>query len=416
MSLQRKVVFNTFIQFINRFAIAGSAFLVALLIGRFFGARGFGEYSKATTFIAFFYLFADFGMNAVVLRQITNHPEKEKEIVGNLFGLRLGAGLLLTIIAVVITLFLPYDAVRNEGFTPVAKGAIIVLSILVLYQAFLNTTNVIFQKHLKYDQSTWANIIGSVVTLTFAALFVYLKASLPVILLSYAIGSFFAGITLFIFVRKLYPHFTPLFSLKQFKKLIISSLPLGLTLIFNLVYFRADVFILTLFRTTTEVGAYGLAYKFFEFPLTFPTFFANSLYPILLARSQNREEFKKTTIKAGLFLLAMSVVIMIGFYIAAPFLVFIRQDFYPSIYILRLLSLSMPVFFISSLFMWILITFGKNKALLLIYFIGMVVNLVLNLIFIPQYGITAAAFITFLSEFLIMIASGWVALKLVMVR
>lgn len=416
MSLQKKIVFNTFIQFINRFAIAGSAFLIALLIGRFFGARGFGEYSKATTFIAIFYLFADFGLNAVVLRQMTNQPEKEKQIVGNLFGLRLVAGLLLTILAIIITLFLPYNVLRNEGFTPVAKGAIIVLSTLVLYQAFLNTTNVIFQKHLKYDQSTLANIIGSVITLITAAVLVFLKAPLPIILFSYAIGSFCASITLFIFVKKLFPHFTPLFSLEQSKKLIKASLPLGLTLIFNLVYFRADVFILTLFRTTTEVGTYGLAYKFFEFPLSFPTFFANSLYPILLARSQNREEFKKTIIKAGFFLLAMSVIIMLGFYIAAPLLVYIRQDFFPSISVLRLLSLSMPIFFISSLFMWILITFGKNRELLIIYFVGMIVNLVLNLFFIPQYGINAAALITFLSEFLIMIASGWVCLKLVMVR
>lgn len=416
MSVRKKVIFNTFIQFVNRFIIAGSAFLVSLLIARVFGPRGFGEYSKATTFIAFFYLFADFGFNAYVLREIANQPHNEKKIIGNLLGLRLIAGLILTLVALFITFFLPYDAIRNEGFTPVAKGAIMAISILVLYQAFLNTTNVIFQKHLRYELSTFANIVGSIVTVIVVLILLLFKMSLPVILLGYGVGGICASIILFFYVKKLYIHFTPLFSLEESKKIIISSLPLGLTLVFNLVYFRADIFILTLFRTTTEVGTYGLAYKFFEFPLTLPTFFANSLYPILLARSNDKKLFKTTFLKAGLFLFTLSIVTLLGFYVFAPLLKFIRADFYPSIYVLRLLSLSMPIFFISSLFMWVLITFGKNKELLLIYFLGMIVNIILNLIFIPSYGITAAALITLFSELLVLIISGWVAVKLVMVR
>lgn len=416
MSVRKKVVFNTFVQFVNRFVIAGSAFLVSLLIARVFGPRGFGEYSKATTFIAIFYLFADFGLNALVLREVSSHPDNEKKIIGNLFGLRLLVGLILTLISIFIAFFLPYDAVRNEGFTPVAKGAIMALSVLILYQAFLNTTNVIFQKHLRYELSTLANVVGSIITVAAVLILLLFKQLLPVVLLGYAVGAVFASIILLFFVKKLYLHFTPLFSFEVSKKLIANSLPLGLTLVFNLVYFRADVFILTLFRTTTEVGTYGLAYKFFEFPLTLPTFFANSLYPVLLARRGDKKIFRETVFKAAFFLAALSLITLLGFYISAPLLRFIRQDFYPSIAVLRLLSLSMPVFFLSSLFMWILITFGKNKELLLIYFLGMIINIILNLIFIPSYGVTAAALITLFSELLIMIASGWVAVKLVMIR
>lgn len=416
MSLRKKIAFNTFIQFVNRFAIAGSAFLVSLLIARYFGARGFGEYSKATNFIALFYLLADFGFNAVVLRDINNRPNEEKSIINNLFGLRMIGGFALICIAILITFFLPYDVVRNEGFTPVAKGAIISLSLMILYQAFLNTANVVFQKHLRYEQSTLANIAASVVTLLTAVVLLSLGKSLPVILLSYVVGAIAASFILFIFVKKLHAQFAPRFSLIESKRLIVKALPLGLTLVFNIVYFRADVFILTLFRTTTEVGTYGLAYKFFEFPLTIPTFFANSLYPILLVHSQNKKQFQSTVTKAGLVLLGLSLIILVGIYITAPLLVYIRKDFFPSIAVLRLLSLSMPVFFLSSLFMWILITYGKNKQLLTVYFIGMIINILLNLLFVPLYGITAAAVITFVTELIILLASGYLAIRLVMVR
>ncbi len=416
MSLKKKVLFNTGAQFVNRLAISGSAFLVSLLIARYFGVRGFGEYSKATTFIAIFYLFADFGINAVVLKEINDKPREEKKIIGNLFGLRMLLGIFLTIIAVLITFFLPYDSSRNEGFTPLSKMAIFALCPLILYQAYVNTVSAIFQKNLKYERMAIAGFLGSVATLIAVFILLLFKNSLPVVMLGYLFGAVIGVLFYQLLVKKVFADFSLFFSVEKMKKIIIASIPLGLTLIFNLVYFRADIFILTYYRTTSEVGVYGLAYKFFEFALTIPALFANSLYPILLNRSKDKQVFKQTTFKAGGFLLLMSFFVMVFFYVSSPLLVLIRDDFYPSISILRTLSFSMPFFFLSSLFMWILITYGKNKQLLYIYFLGMIVNLLLNFLFIPLYGINAAVVITILSEFLIMILSGLVSYRLVMLR
>lgn len=413
--LKGKILFNTAIQLINRFAIAGSAFIVSLLIAYFFGPRGFGEYAKATTFIALFYLVTDFGLNAVALRDMTHDPSHQKGIVNNLFGLRTIGSIVLIAVALIITYFLPYNASINEGFTPVAKGAIASISILILYQAFLNTTNLIFQKNLKYEQSTIANVVGSIVTVLAVGLFVYLGFPLPLVLLGYAIGALIGSVILYYFTKRLDPSFAFTFNMQRSILLIKRAFPLGLTLVINLVYFRADVFVLTLFRTTSEVGVYGLAYKFFEFPLTIPTFFANSIYPILLIRSKDKKLFIKTSIKAGLFLIGLSFITMIGLYLGAPLLQYIRSDFAPSIEVLQLLSFSTPIFFLSSLFMWIMITYGKNKLLMIIYLVGMIFNIVLCIKFIPAYGVTAAALITFVSELLILILSGLYSIRLLRV-
>ncbi|MBI2029962.1 flippase [Candidatus Gottesmanbacteria bacterium] len=411
-NVRGKILFNTIIQFVNRFAISGSAFIVNLIIAFYFGARGYGEYAKATTFIALFYLFTDFGLNAVTLRDMTHDPKHQKGIVNNLFGLRTIASVILIIIALVIVYFLPYNETANEGFTPVAKLAIASLTILILYQAFLNTTNLIFQKNLRYEQSTIANIIASLTTVLAVYLLVIKGFSLPVVLLGYGVGGIVGAIVLYYFTKRLDPSFAFTFDKNKSINLIKRAFPLGLTLIFNLVYFRADVFVLTLTRTTTEVGTYGLAYKFFEFPLTFPTFFANAIYPILLIRSKDKKVFIKTSVKAGAFLFVMSIITMIGLYIFAPFLRYIRADFIPSIEILQLLSISTPIFFISSLFMWIMITYGKNKMLMIIYFIGMVFNIILCILYIPTYGTTGAAIITLISEALVLILSSIYSIKL----
>lgn len=186
------------------------------------------------------------------------------------------------------------------------------------------------------------------------------------------------------------------------KALFVRSLPLGVTLLFNLIYFRADIFLLTLYRSTEEVGVYGLATKVFELPLTIPIFLMNAVYPILLkltVKSEKMEAIKKTLI----VLLGLSLVVTLAGFILAPFFILIKEEFIASVVPFRVLLLSLPVFFISSLYMWVFIAEGKRWRLSAIYGSGMILNILLNLIFIPRFGIMAAAVITGVSELYILI-------------
>ena len=56
--------------------------------------------------------------------------------------------------------------------------------------------------------------------------------------------------------------------------------------------------------------------------------------------------------------------------------------------------------------MWILIAARKQHALVYIYGGSMVFNIALNMVFIPQYGYMAAAWITVASEALVLLVSG----------
>ena len=57
--------------------------------------------------------------------------------------------------------------------------------------------------------------------------------------------------------------------------------------------------------------------------------------------------------------------------------------------------------------MWILIAQGKAWRLVWIYGIAMVVNVMLNIIFTPRFGYTAAAAITGVSEGVVLLLLGW---------
>jgi len=187
-------------------------------------------------------------------------------------------------------------------------------------------------------------------------------------------------------------------------------LPLGLTLIFNLIYFKADALILSVFRPTSEVGIYGLAKSFFEFPLAVPTFFMNAVYPILLS-AKRKAQSAKLIKKSAIFLLIFSLLFSVICYLLSPYLVLIKSDFADSVLIFRILSAYLPIFFLSSLFMWTLIALGKQKLLVLIYGKVMIINLLLNLFLIPRFGYLAATIILGISELMVLGLTGGFCLE-----
>ena len=75
---------------------------------------------------------------------------------------------------------------------------------------------------------------------------------------------------------------------------------------------------------------------------------------------------------------------------------------------MRILTLGLPFFFLSSLVMWALIALGKQLVLAGIYGSLMITTILLDILVIPKFGATGAAWITVGSEALVLIASGLV--------
>lgn len=421
-SVRKTVAWNTTSQLIARAVSAITTFLITLVIARRFGAPGLGDFVKITTFLAFFYLIADFGINAVYLQR-TPPPSTGSAIIpdtawDDLLILRICLSCVLVVVAALVLYLLPRGT--TQGYTDFVRIGIIIFAPSIVFQALITTANALFQKYLRYDMSTIALSVGSIVSV--ALIFFITRQSQSTTGVLFAIISLLAGAaataaTGLILARKFYRSSNIAISFPRIWNLFLASAPLGITLVFNLVYFRVDSIVLTLTRSTAEVGIYGLAYKVFELFLVFPTFFMNSVYPIMVRTGGNSEhadkkKFAQLITRSALLLGGLSILATIAFWIAAPIIAWIRSDFATGIAASRVLALGLPFFFLSSLAMWILIAKKKQILLLKIYGISMIINILLDVIFIPTYGYMAAAWITGISEAIVLAMSGTAAIKL----
>ncbi len=399
------VISNTGAQIIGKIAGSGTAFLSSVILARELGASGYGDFSKVVTYVSLFYLAADFGMNAIYLQKVAG--TQDTRTWQELLGVRLTLAVGLTLLAVAGLLVLPIGI--DQGYTAGVRMGILVFAPSILLQAIITTGNGFFQKNLWYMGSTWALIFGSATPLLLLLAITGTTNTLSPIpaIIVFLLGT---AVTASLSLRLIQNHkqpVRPVFRHKAFTNLLVPSIPLGLTLISNLVFFRIDTIILTLTRPTIEVGIYNFAYKIFELPLVIPTFSMNALYPLLVkALNENNDSYLALTKNAFVPLLVISLVVGAGLWIFAPLVSLIQAEFVAAIPILRIFSLGMPFFFLSSITMWMLVSTRKYWHLFSIYGLSMIGVILSNAYFIPQYGALAAAWLTIFWEFVVFCASA----------
>ncbi|MCR4328984.1 MAG: oligosaccharide flippase family protein [Candidatus Roizmanbacteria bacterium] len=397
MSMKQKVIINTAVQFGGRLLTSFIGFIITVLLARYLGAQGYGIYSKMYALASFFYLVADFGLNAVYIRE---HKDSLKffSLLNTLRTLFFALSLALIGIFFLTT--------GNHIFSNnLEKLAVLLFSPTILFFGYYTSLNAIFQIHLRYELSVLAAIIGGIVGLGLVS--VSLPYGLNVIISALVVGYAVTVIVAYGLARQIATfHFFP--TLKRlhdplYKKQAIAflrtSAPLGMMLFLNTMYARADVFVLSAYTTNAQVGIYQLAYKFFEFPLAFAAFFANAVFPhYVTLYAQNREHFWRVFRRATIALAGTSIVFTVGAWFGAPFLAFVKSDYARSALPLQILSLSYPIFFLTSALSWLAFLQGKEKSLVWVYGTSFLVNIAANIMFVPYYSYIASSWITVAGE------------------
>lgn len=391
-----KISQQTFWQVLGKVVTSLSTFIILGLVTRNYGKEGTGVFTLALTYLAMFYLLADFGFNAHVLRKSRIQSLEFKVEWQKLLGTRMVWSGILVVVAIGLLPFWPFS-------TTVFMEAVIFGSLAIVASSVFVTCNLIFQGKLRYDLSVLASGLGTTAGLV---VFVFLSAykfSIPFLLVAHLVSWIaIAGVALLL-IRKFSQQIFPIFDLIYAKNLFKKSWPIAATLSLNVLYFRADSFMIAYFKPISDVGIYNVAYSVFQSALVLPTFIMNAYYPLML-----KSFYGVNRILLGL--LALSLMGTLITLIFAPIVIQILTGggFAGSTQSLQILSLGFPAYFASSLFMWILVAKGLYKSTLLLYTSGLIFNLILNLIYIPQYSYIAASWTTVISEYLILMIQAMV--------
>jgi O-antigen/teichoic acid export membrane protein len=402
--LARRVARNTAAQAAGKAAVLAIGAASIAVTTRYLGAAGYGSFALALALVQMLGVLADAGLSAVVVREISREPQRTAALVGNALTVRLLLGLGVVVLAALLALVLPYS--------PDVRRAVLIAGVPFLLGLASSSVAAVFQARLQMWRASVADVAGRLAA--FVALVVVVAANLGflAVVATTAVGAAVALAVSLALVRGLAPV-GPRADRQAWRELVVAGIPIGVTLAVNEVYFRADTFILSLFRPFSEVGLYTFAYRVYELLALFPAIVMTSIFPLLSRFLGARRDAAERVIDAAADLfVAVGVPIAAGGLVLAPEIarVVAGEDFVYAATPLRiLLCASLPAW-ISGLLGYALIAAGRQRSVLVLSVTALVLNVALNLALVPSYGPDAAAAVALGSEVLL-VTGGWILVR-----
>lgn len=379
-------------------------FLV-IYAARVLGATEYGKFIFALTFVSLLVLFSDFGLSSITTREFSKNREREKEFSA--------------IVALKIILCLGVFVLTSGGSffitpDPFIRKIILVLSVVVLISSFLEIIFAFFRARQKMEYEAGAKIIQSAL-LTGISFFVISKyPSVENLSYSYLFASLLALIFILFFFHSKVFRLRLSWNKTSWRSFLSLSWPLGLGAIFFTMYSYIDSTIMGYLGQITETGWYNAAYKIVNFTFLFPTFLSLSFYPALnIAFQKTKEKLQKIWNYQMKLIILLSFPMVMGGVVLAPKIIsfFYGQEFTPSISVFQILITMAGFVFLSEPLILILVVLNQQKKICWIAISGVLFNLFLNLLLIPQFSFYGASIAVLVTRILVFFSLLYFVLK-----
>jgi Membrane protein involved in the export of O-antigen and teichoic acid len=358
------------------------------------GHASYGLYSALFNMGIIFQILLDFGLSNYNTRLISQNPEKLKEIFPSMFSARLVLVLVYTILVGIFAWAIGYRAEE----LPLLAG---VLLIQVLTATILFLRSNVAALH-KFKVDSILSVSDRLFMIALCGFLLYSPATkddftIEWFVLAQIVSFGFAIAMALVVLRRIAGVKATLsLNLPEVSKIIKQSAPYALLIFLMSVYTRSDMLLLERLAGANgqeQAGIYAAAYRMLDVCNIFGLMFAGILLPLfgrMLAQKQHI---------APIISLSVNLMLPLSFILAVA-AAYYGTDIMHLLYknntpddglIFALLIASFPAFCIMYIYSTLLTASGNLKLLNIIALGGVIINLTLNMLFIPDYKALGAA-------------------------
>jgi O-antigen/teichoic acid export membrane protein len=165
---------------------------------------------------------------------------------------------------------------------------------------------------------------------------------------------------------------------------------------------------LSSYKGNVAVGLYNAAYNSVLFLAFIPSIFLASIFPVLSSKFNSKKNFEKAYTLSFRYLFLILLPLIIGLILLSEkiILLLFGESYISSIYLVKILACAQIFSFMAWLFGFALNSINKQKLFMIASGIGLIINIILNFLFIPSIGTYGAAFsilITHISVFFLLL-------------
>jgi O-antigen/teichoic acid export membrane protein len=362
------------------------SFGLSVLIARTFGPQSFGVYAAAISLGGLFSVFVGSGFNQLLQREATRPTPELASLAQRLPGFAFGHALLVvfgfSMVAVVLSPFY---------HLPTLLAALGAFGVAVMGQFGLS----MLRGRGRFVKDAGWQISNRLLTAAGVVLVILLGASQPwQVLTAQAVGA----VAFVLFVMAFF-QLRPAFKIPvAIYRVVLPFVWLDLA---TVVYFRSDVLLMKLMGVpNTDVGYYGVAYRIIEAFLLLASPVSLILFRKFRIASGSTEVTIQQVLLPAISAALIGLAIAVSLWFLGDYCISLAygHDFYPAGRLLGILGISLIFAAANGVLGQAALALGIERSLALSATCAAIVNVTGNLIYLPRFGVAAAAWMTVVTE------------------
>jgi len=381
------------------------------------GAESYGFYFSLLNFTFLFNVLLDIGINNFTTKNVAQHPNLMLKYLGRIAGLRIVLFVIYAVFTLLIALLLGYD---SEVYP--------ILGILITQQ-FLISMIGYFRSYLSgmmlFKWDAVMSVLDRTLLILICVIAFYvtrdngqfsIELFIWIQFLCYFIAFIFGAILVMKTIGSNRLQLNRVFSFFIIKK----SYPYAILIVLMILYTRIDSVMLERMLTdgAQQAGFYAQGFRLIDAFFMFAMLFSNLLLPIFSRMLKEKESVVDLFQMSAKLLVfgAIALAALCYFNSHAILSLIYTNDIDQSAFPFQLLILTFVAMCVILIFGTYLTALGDMKILNWIALIGLVLNVLVNLLLIPKFGVVGAAFSTMITQFGVALAQVIVVCKKLSIR
>lgn len=413
MSESKKFIVDVFFTFFSSAISMFFSFGLTFLLARYLGANDLGLYRMASTIYGTAILFAVFGIPASIIKYVSEYKADRTKI-----NSIVSSGILTSLLIGILFSFLLYftsNLLENIFAIPrlaeILKIFLFAFPFSLVGNALIGLLNGL-REMKEYGMATF---VQSTLMIGISASLIYFGFGVK----GAAIGVVLSSVGWFLYLLAITRKYFS-FTLKEYtdstKKMFVFGLQIFGANAINTLNYQADIIMIGYFLTTNELGYYDLAVNLSRFFWLIPQAIQTITYPAVSEYwVTNKHSDMQMMINSSMKYTAC-ILLPIGLFLAffteqIIFLIF-GEAFMKAVNPLRILLIGTIVFGIFKSVGSFLPSIGYPNLSMKINGIAALLNVILNFLLIPLFGISGAACATIISFMIVACYSIYLMIKI----
>lgn len=372
------------------------AFFTTVYVIRYLGPENYGTLSYALSFVTLFAFLSSLGIDQIVYRELVKRPEDEGKILSSAFTLKIIGGFLAILLTLATAIF--------SGANQIELLLISIIS-LTLFASAGQITTYAYQARVQLKYPSLITVYTSIILAIAKLLVIYFDKGIIYFALILVLETIVYSLLYFFFYQL---HFKLLKTWQVDRatiyNLLNTSWPLMMSTVSIIIYSRIDQVMLKHYLDVSAVGIYDAAVRLSDVWYIIPNVILAALFPAIInAQKSSLTLFRKRIHLCAGLLIGLNLLIILPTNFLAPYIIellfgtaFMESSSVLTIYIWSLIGFSLGQLMNAYLI-------AQNFTYIYLYtsVVTVLTNVALNIVLIPEYGVSGAAFATLISYSLI---------------